>query len=202
MNRLLTLLFVLALATYPLLIYWGLPRLQPRVLALLLLGMVVARLLMLRGTGRAGLRRLLPLGMAMAAIAMLVLVTNSAELLLWQPTLINLVLLLSFGYTLWRPPSMIERFARLSEPVLPAVAIRYTRRVTVAWCLFFLVNGSIATWTVVQDQVGDPLQVWTLYNGLLAYLLMGLLGLGEYLVRQTVRGRHRSAATDLAEADQ
>jgi uncharacterized membrane protein len=32
---------------------------------------------------------------------------------------------------------------------------------------------------------------WTLYNGLIAYLLMGLLFAGEYLVRLRVKARKR-----------
>jgi uncharacterized membrane protein len=50
---------------------------------------------------------------------------------------------------------------------------------------FFVINGTIAAALTLWA----PLAWWTLYNGLIAYLLMGLLFAGEWLVRQRVRGR-------------
>jgi uncharacterized membrane protein len=96
------------------------------------------------------------------------------------PVLVNAVLLGVFAYSLIFPPSMIERFARMSEPNLPAQAIGYTRRVTQIWCVFFGINGAIALMTAL---CASP-AIWTLYNGLIAYLLMGLLLAGEYVIRR------------------
>jgi len=90
--------------------------------------------------------------------------------------------------------SLVERLARLQEPELPTAAIRYTRRVTRVWCLFFIGNGLFSGWTVWH---GD-LALWSLYNGLISYLLMGALMAGEYLIRRRSRrdwrsrGRHES----------
>ena len=75
--------------------------------------------------------------------------------------------------------------ARLSEPDLPDVAIAYTRKVTLVWCAFFLVNGGIALATALW---GTEAQ-WTLYNGGIAYVLMGLIAAVEWLVRKRVRGQ-------------
>ena len=74
---------------------------------------------------------------------------------------------------------MIERFARIREPNLPMRAISYTRRVTQVWCIFFFVNGAIALVTALWASPAT----WTLYNGLIAYVMMGLLFAGEYVVR-------------------
>jgi uncharacterized membrane protein len=74
---------------------------------------------------------------------------------------------------------MIERFARMSAPDLPAQAIGYTRRVTQVWCVFFAINGAIALVTALWAAPA----IWTIYNGLVAYLMMGLLLAGEYVVR-------------------
>ncbi|MOA12225.1 hypothetical protein D3C78_1321990 [compost metagenome] len=61
--------------------------------------------------------------------------------------------------------------------------MRYTRRVTQVWALFFLANGLV----VIALNLWAPLSWWTLYTGLIAYGLMGLLFAGEWLVRQRVR---------------
>jgi uncharacterized membrane protein len=51
--------------------------------------------------------------------------------------------------------------------------------VTQVWCWFFSVNGAIALATALWASPA----IWTLYNGLIAYLVMGLLFAGEYVVR-------------------
>jgi uncharacterized membrane protein len=75
---------------------------------------------------------------------------------------------------------MIERFARLSEPELSPAGVRYTRHVTQVWCAFFVVNGAIAAYTAAFASR----EAWALYNGLIAYVLMGVLFGGERLVRR------------------
>jgi uncharacterized membrane protein len=96
------------------------------------------------------------------------------------PVLVNAALLGVFAYSLVVPPSMIERFARMNEPDLPAQAIGYTRRVTQIWCVFFAINGAISLVTALWASPA----IWTLYNGFIAYLLMGLLLVGERVVRR------------------
>ena len=102
------------------------------------------------------------------------------------PVLVNAVLLALFGYSLIVPPSMIERFARLREPDLPDAAIGYTRRVTQVWCVFFVINGSIAFGTALWARPA----VWSLYTGVISYILMGLLFAIEYLVRLRFKRLH------------
>jgi uncharacterized membrane protein len=101
------------------------------------------------------------------------------------PVLVNAVMLGVFGYSLLSPPTVVERFARLREPELSPAGVAYTRRVTQVWCVFFIVNGSIALATALW---ASP-KVWSLYNGLIAYLMMGVLFGSEYLVRLYVRRR-------------
>ena len=71
----------------------------------------------------------------------------------------------------------------MSEPDLPASGVAYTRKVTMAWQVFFLVNGSVALATAMLGNVS----VWSLYNGFVAYLLMGMMFAAEYLIRRRVR---------------
>ena len=104
------------------------------------------------------------------------------------PAFMNLAMLTAFAVTLWKPPSMIESFARITEPDLPQSGVRYTRAVTVVWVAFLALNGSVALWTALYGSW----RIWTLYNGVVAYLAMGALLAGEYVVRQHFRARYAS----------
>jgi uncharacterized membrane protein len=115
---------------------------------------------------------------AMLCVASITL--HSQHLLLWYPVAVNLVLLLIFATSLWTAMPLVERLARMREPELPPQAVRYTRRVTQIWCLFFLFNGGMAITTCLLGN----LRVWTLWNGAISYLLIGILMVGEWLVRQ------------------
>lgn len=102
------------------------------------------------------------------------------------PVLVNLGFLVAFGYSLFFPPSMVERFARLREPNFPSSAVAYTMRVTQVWCGFFILNGAIAFATAVWASEA----VWSLYTGVISYVLMGALFGLEFLVRQRFRRQH------------
>ena len=105
--------------------------------------------------------------------------SNNLVSLRFYPALVNGVMLVIFSWSLLSPPSLIERLARLQHPDLPPEGVIYTRRVTQVWCVFFIVNGMIALATALCSSF----EVWSLYNGLIAYLLMGILLSGEYIVR-------------------
>lgn len=96
------------------------------------------------------------------------------------PVFMSVGALSIFASTLIKPPSMIERFARLAEPNLPEAGVIWTRKVTIGWCIFFVLNALIALATVLFA----PMQVWVLYNGFISYVLMGLLLLGEFILRK------------------
>lgn len=111
---------------------------------------------------------------------------HSHHLLLWYPVVINLAMLAAFGSSLWSKMPLVEQIARLQDPDLPEIAIRYTRKVTQVWCLFFIANGAISTSTCLY---GD-MDLWTLWNGIIAYLLMGSLMIGEWLIRRRLMKRN------------
>jgi len=178
MARLFGLLLLVAGVLYPFAVYFGMEHLSPRLFACLLGGLWLARTLTAR-------RRPGGLWLALSALAFcLVLgVADEPALLRWYPVLLNLMLLALFSLSLRFGPPLVERLARLREPELPAVAVRYTRQVTQVWALFFFANSlvlmALALWA--------PLSWWTLYTGLISYGLIGLLFAGEWLVRQQVR---------------
>ena len=180
MSRLIGLGLLLAGLLYPFAVYFGMEHFAPWQFALLLGGLWLARAL-------TGERK--PGSLWMACVAMvfclLLAVFDSPQLLRWYPVLISAFMLVLFGVSLKYGPPMVERLARMTDPVLPPHAIVYTRRVTVVWSVFFLCNGLLAAALTLWA----PLGWWTLYNGLIAYGLMGLLFAVEWLVRQRVRGR-------------
>lgn len=177
-GRLIGLGLLLAGLAYPFVVYLGLEHLSPRLFALLLGALWLARLFSGRQT---------PTNRTLAIVALLFCLllglAGEPALLRWYPVLISLALLGLFAGSLVSGMPIIERLARLSEPELPAAAVRYTRQVTWVWVGYFIINASIASGLALWA----PLSWWTLYTGLIAYLLMGLLFAGEWLVRQRVR---------------
>lgn len=159
---------------YPVAVYYGIHYVEPwqiaAVLALLLLGRLLNE-----GNERSS--------QALFVVALLycgfAVWNNNLATLRFYPALINLGLLAIFAASLYFPPPVIERLARLQHPYLPPKGVRYTRRVTQVWCGFFLLNGALAFATAVWGSFA----FWSLYNGLIAYLLMGLLLAGEYWIR-------------------
>jgi uncharacterized membrane protein len=174
-------LVVALTAAYPLLVFAGLGHVEPRTMALLLLVLGLLRMTV-GGQGRAQVRWVVAAALLLAGLT--VLVNRSLPLKLY-PVLVNAAMFAVFALSLWRGPTVIERLARLTDPELPPEAIRYTRRVTQVWCGFFVLNGLIALGTALWASE----RVWALYSGLIAYLLMGLLMGGEWLLRRRVRAR-------------
>lgn len=174
-------LTVFLTALYPLAIWFGNGQVEPRWLAALLLLAAATRLPSLKVSRAARWSAGGALLLAAGAIW-----ANALLPLKLYPVLVNGAFLAAFGYSLASPPSMIERFARMSEPDLPPAAIGYTRRVTQVWCAFFVLNGAIAFGTAVW--ASDA--VWSIYTGVIAYCLMGILFGGEYLVRLRFKRLH------------
>lgn len=172
----------LALALgYPIGIYFALTWFEPRWVAA-----AVVALILLRWRGRvlglfAGLSWLSHAVIAGSLLLSLAaLITNDETLLRLYPAGISLALLALFGLSLRTPPPIAERIARLRRPNLPEEAVRYTRRVTEVWCVYFTINAAISAWTALAASR----EVWALYNGFLVYLAMGALFGGEWLLRR------------------
>jgi uncharacterized membrane protein len=171
----------LFIAAIPLAVYLALPRYEPRLVGLFLLAALLLRAP--RKTLSLLSRHGAMAGFGVAAIALLGLAVwkeNDPVLVLAYPVAVSSVLLLLFAGSLLRPPSIVERIARLQTPDLPPAAVVYTRRVTQVWCVFFILNGGISAWTAVAASR----EAWLLYNGLISYLLMGALFGGELLYRR------------------
>lgn len=171
-------LLSICLLAYPVLVYLGLSQGYSQQIMWLLLALLIIRAaLSLRIQVLGGW--LLPTSVAGVILVASALVSAQPQRLQWYPVIVNLVMAAAFAYTLVHKPSMIERFARLREPQLSDQGVRYTYRVTQIWSVFFVLNAALATYTVLlEDMV-----LWTVYNGLVAYIAMGILGGGEFAYR-------------------
>ena len=69
---------------------------------------------------------------------------------------------------------------------------KYCRGVTVAWCLFFVVNGLVSLATAIWGSD----ETWTVYNGIISYFLIGMMFTVEYVIRIILRKRRKSGTDD------
>lgn len=184
--KLLTILSAIVLLAYPFAVYYGLNQWGVGTVAGVLGGLFVLRII---GGNKARLRELKYLawlsGVIGLILAFLALTFKQTSWFTYYPVCVNLLMFILFSSSLWQKKTIIERFARLQHPDLPDYAISYTRTVTKVWCWFFVANGAISLTTSFIS-----LDIWTLYNGLLSYLLAGSLFAGEWLVRLHVERKH------------
>lgn len=174
------LLPVLGLA-YPFAVYFLLGRVP--LWAFLALGLIAGggRLFCVRHRVRL-LRYAVP-GFVLAGLALAGLFSvNALGAVQFYPVMVSLLFAGLFGFSLRYPPTIIEKIARLTNPDLPPQGVRYTRRVTWVWFVFLLFNAMVAAALILWGTLAQ----WTLWCGLLSYLTMGLLFVGEYLVRKLV----------------
>ncbi len=166
-----TLLFL----SYPYLIYRGIESGMVWLAPALFAGIYLKQALQAR---RASIK----LYKATLAIALLLgayyLQTLTAKVL---PVLIQLMLMYFFGRTLLknRGPSFIERFVRLEFPEFPPGVSEYCRQLTWMWTLFFAFNVITCTaLAVLGHDYG-----WAIFNGIIIYMMIGVLMIGEYIYR-------------------
>lgn len=176
------------LTLYPLLMYVGQTWLGVTWVAFILIALCGIRLVALRFgptariAGAFGARHLLLVCGGAIVLALISLWRNSPDAMLYYPVLMNAAMLLLFATSLAFPPTVVERIARVRHPDLPLTAVPYLRRVTIAWCIFFIGNGAVAFFTAVRA----TFETWALYNGLIAYVLIGAMFAGEFLIRMRV----------------
>lgn len=183
-KKFLTVTAVLIGLSYPFLVYFGLSAFSPQVLIAIVLGLLGLRVWIIRKALPLKHQLIWPaivaiLGMGIAALAH---VTVAVKL---YPVVISVMLGAAFLWSLIKPPTAIELIARIREPDLDAKGVAYTRKVTMVWVGFFVMNAAIATWTVLFGTIAQ----WTLYNGLISYCLTGILFAGEFMVRRVVRAK-------------
>jgi uncharacterized membrane protein len=169
---------------YPFIVYVGLSWFEPSILALALVFLTLIRVYFSKN------KTVSPLLKIVAINAILLLgfnvFANSALLLKLYPVVISFSFFSVFIYSIFKPPTVITLVASARDK-LTENAVIYTRKVTLVWCFFFIINGLIALWTVFQSD-----EYWTLYNGIISYILMGILFACEWLVRRNFKKHDRS----------
>jgi uncharacterized membrane protein len=169
--------------TYPILVYVGLPFLSPSLIVAVALCLLALRAIAAR-RGAFGDRWLRPLMAAAIALLALAVIDPEAAAKAY-PVVVSLAVAFVFGASLIWPPTIIESLARLTEPDLSPAGVAYTRIVTRIWTVFLCGNAAVAAAIGVWGSTAQ----WALWNGLVSYLLMGSLFIGEFIVRRFFRSR-------------
>jgi uncharacterized membrane protein len=106
---------------------------------------------------------------------------NVALLYFIQHVGTNLALATLFGSSLFgRREALVSLFARLAQGgAISPIKVRYTRQVTLAWTLFFLLTAVVST---VLFWKASPV-TWSVFANLLSLPLVGLMFAGELLCR-------------------
>lgn len=147
--------------------------------------LLVAAALGLWRLPRRWLAALLGAGLAGLLVVSWPLLTARVALLYFvQHMGIYLLLASFFGRTLsGGGESLVTQMARrIHGGVLSTAQQRYTRKVTVAWTVFFVLMAL----TSAVLFAGAPLPVWSTFANLLGGPLIGLMFVGELLVRRLV----------------
>lgn len=181
---------------YPFFVFAGMVyfKMSPRVFVAVLACLLLLNLLADWGSFKKGgskkmfILRLIGMTLAIGIIATLVIVTDDAGYSKLYPVIISVLFFGVFSFSLIKPPTIIWRLASMQDKKLAVNPHRekiasYCRKVTVIWCVFFVFNGSMAVFTTFF--ASDI--VWSVYNGLISYILMGLLFGIEFLVRKRVQ---------------
>jgi uncharacterized membrane protein len=167
---------------YPFGVYFGIRHFEPRILSLFLLAIALSYLLSSSANPIAKWQKYSALAI-ISAVILLLQIFNDLLFIRLYPVLMSLLFFGAFAYTLFFPPSMVEKFARLKHKNIEPYVVEYTRKVTIVWCIFLSLNAAIALYTAFYTSI----ETWTLYNGFISYCLMGCLFVGEYIVRYFVK---------------
>tara|TARA_Y100000768_G_scaffold56096_1_gene37425 strand:- start:16420 stop:17007 length:588 start_codon:yes stop_codon:yes gene_type:complete len=183
-SKIIQILFVVLSLAYPLLVYFGLSNFGFKKLFFVIAAIALLKLSFSKGNKKLELFQ--KMGPALLLVLSLVAwVGQNEKLFLYYPLAINLGLLLLFSSSLFREKNIVELLARLKEPELPESGVRYTKKVCILWCGYFLVNSFVVFYTIHFTD----LETWTLYNGFISYVVIAVIAGLEFLVRQKVKQR-------------
>lgn len=161
---------------YPFCVFWALHKgMSLRWLSLFLLIIVLSAFL------RSHRKTFLAAGLFLTSALLLF---NNEIFLKLYPVCMNMLICFSFWISLKTKPLITVFAEKMGQEMTPDV-LHYTRKVTIAWGIFMALSTLISIITL-----STPMWIWTLYNGLISYLLIGLMFGGEYLIRR--RCQHES----------
>jgi uncharacterized membrane protein len=180
MKTVLYIISTLFMLASPFVLYWTLSHQSVGFAALLLLGWVVVRTIPVLLSAKSEQRRAaLQLPAIAAVFASLGWISNNGTWLLVLPAATQATFGLAFLRSLSGVP-LIEHFARMVKPELSVPEQAHCRRWTRIWGYYLIVLAAIglvlARWAT--------LATWTVYVGIVTYVLVGVLFAVEYIVRK------------------
>src|SRR5262245_12778126 len=126
---------------YPAVVYTTRSIAPSTVFVMLALTLICVRVMLVRSPATRDWRApLICAGLVLACLAVL----NSTLAAKAYPVAISSAAVATFAASLWRPPSLIEQFARIREPDLSLEAQSYCRNVTIVWTVWLTINTVIA----------------------------------------------------------
>ena len=173
---------------YPLVMYFGLSRFGTRSAAWMLLVLAVVH----TGFRSRQLRAFAWRSALCVPLCAGALWLDDRRYVLAVPVLVNAGLFVTFFGSLRSAMPLVERFARMRVNDLSPQEQVYCRSVTKVWSAFFVFNGATAALLALSGS----LTAWTLYTGLISYVLVGVLGASEYTVRKYRFGRYGKGLHD------
>jgi uncharacterized membrane protein len=174
-------LLIVLVVAYPFAVYFGLSYLPPSFFGLVLVAALALRFGLLKPEERS---TVLPVLVFFLAYAIAAVVFDSARLLLFYPALVNFTLCFVFAISLRSGEPLLLRIVRARGAEISEHAPRYLFWLTAVWSGFFVINGLVSLWTSTLS-----MRAWTLYNGLLSYFIVAILGAGEWLFRRYYKKR-------------
>jgi uncharacterized membrane protein len=180
MKTALGVLSALFIVASPWVLYWTLSQQRIDVAAAVLIGWVIVRTIPIVVSARRDQRRAaLQLPAIALVFAVLGWISHDATWLLVLPSATQGAFGLAFLRSLSSVP-LIEHFARMVKPELSPGELAHCRAWTRVWGVYLLVLAAIglglARWS--------PLAVWTVYVGVVSYVLVGVLFAVEYVIRK------------------
>jgi uncharacterized membrane protein len=103
------------------------------------------------------------------------------------PVFANTAYFILFFTTMLFPPTLVFDIAVLFDKRTNSAEARkpmeaFSMRASVVWCIFFVIDGVIAVFTVFL-RFGDPKLetfIWGIYNGLITYILMATIAVVQF----------------------
>lgn len=180
MKKLLGVVSTLFVIASPWVLYWTLSQQRIGVAAAVLIGWVIVRtipiVLSARREQRAAALQLPAIALVCAVVGWL---WHDATCLKVLPSATQAAFGVAFLRSLSGVP-LIEHFARMVKPELSAGELAHCRRWTRIWGGYLIVLAALglvlARWA--------PLTVWTVYVGVVSYVLVGALFAVEYVIRK------------------
>lgn len=120
---------------------------------------------------------------AVVLVGSLYLFVDRETAVFYYPVCLSLCFFTVFFSSLIFKPSVITMIAFLTVKDIDEREIVYTTRLTMIWCVYFLINALIAGLTIYLNNK----EMWALYSGGISYVIMGTLFIGERLFRPHLR---------------